>query len=195
MRRLLGAHLPAASPERRETVAGKCLGCQTQFVIDVRLPLPATCPDCGADVLASADIKGEAQPRPAIRPVADPEDGTMTLGFIVGRILRELIRFLSRMGTTCTGEDLQWWFTQDLAATALTPPRSWEQATGADRALPAEALQDRRTAGSCQPALGGGGRLLPPDFQNYRRGHGGFCRAHEVPCGVRSHHRPVRLDR
>ena len=63
MRRLLGAHLPAASPERRETVAGECLGCQTQFVIDVRLPLPATCPDCGADVLASADIKGEAQPR------------------------------------------------------------------------------------------------------------------------------------
>ena len=44
MRRLLGAHLPAASPERRETVAGECLGCQTQFVIDVRLPLPATCP-------------------------------------------------------------------------------------------------------------------------------------------------------
>ena len=44
------------------------------------------------------------------------------------------------------GEDLQWWFTQDLAATALTPPRSWEQATGADRALPAEALQDLATA-------------------------------------------------
>ena len=61
VRRLLGAHLPAASPERRETVAGECLGCQTQFVIDVRLPLPATCPDCGADVLASADIKGEAR--------------------------------------------------------------------------------------------------------------------------------------
>ena len=44
------------------------------------------------------------------------------------------------------GEDLQWWFTQDLAATALTPPRSWEQATGADRALPAEARQDLATA-------------------------------------------------
>ena len=74
-RRLLGAHLPAASPERRETVAGKCLGCQTQFAIDVRLPLPATCPDCGADVLASADI---------------------TLRFIVGRILRELIELAER---------------------------------------------------------------------------------------------------
>ena len=60
MRRLLGAHLPAASPER-------CLGCQTQFVIDVRLPLPATCPDCGADV--SADIKGEAQPRLPFDPL------------------------------------------------------------------------------------------------------------------------------
>ena len=54
-------HLPAASPERWETVAGECLGCLTQFAIDVRLPLPARCPDCGADVLASADIKGEAQ--------------------------------------------------------------------------------------------------------------------------------------
>ena len=65
----LGAHLPAASPEHRETVAGECLGCQTQFVIDVRLPLPATCPDCGADVLASADIKGEAQPRLPFDPL------------------------------------------------------------------------------------------------------------------------------
>ena len=62
-RLLLGAHLPPAAPERRETVAGECLGCQTQFALDVRLPLPAVCPDCGADVLASADIKGEAQPQ------------------------------------------------------------------------------------------------------------------------------------
>ena len=52
-RRLLGVHLPAVSLERRETVAGECLGCMTQFAIDVRLPLPATCPD-GADVLAFA---------------------------------------------------------------------------------------------------------------------------------------------
>ena len=41
-RRLLGAHLPAAYPERRETVAGECLDCLAQFAIDVRLPLPAT---------------------------------------------------------------------------------------------------------------------------------------------------------
>ncbi len=61
-RRLLGAHLPASFPERRETVAGECLGCQTQFAVDVRLPLPATCPDCGADVLARADIEGPAPP-------------------------------------------------------------------------------------------------------------------------------------
>ena len=60
-RRLLGAHLPAVFPERRETVASQCLERLTQFAIDVRLPLPATCPDCGADVLASADIEGEAQ--------------------------------------------------------------------------------------------------------------------------------------
>ena len=70
MRRLLGAHLPAASPERvGRRWRGECLGCQTQFVIDVRLPLPATCPDCGADVLASADIKGEAQPRLPFDPL------------------------------------------------------------------------------------------------------------------------------
>ena len=56
-RRLLGAHLPASFPERRETVAGECLGCQTQFAVDVRLPLPAACPDCGGDVLARADLE------------------------------------------------------------------------------------------------------------------------------------------
>ena len=61
-RRLLGAHLPAASPERRETVAGECLGCRAQFDIDVRLPLPAVCPDCGGDVLARADIEGPDPP-------------------------------------------------------------------------------------------------------------------------------------
>ena len=69
VRRLLGAHLPAAFPERRETVAGQCLGCLTQFAIDIRLPLPAVCPDCGADVLASADIKGGAQPRLPFDPL------------------------------------------------------------------------------------------------------------------------------
>ena len=42
----------------RETVAGKWPGCMTQFAVDVRLPLPATCPDCGADVLTLADIEG-----------------------------------------------------------------------------------------------------------------------------------------
>ena len=61
-RRLLGAHLPASFPERRETVAGECLGCLTQFAVDVRLPLPAVCPDCGADVLARADIEGPGGP-------------------------------------------------------------------------------------------------------------------------------------
>ena len=58
--RLLGTHLPAVNPARRETVAGECLGCRTQFAIDVRLLLPARCPDCGADVLARADIEGPA---------------------------------------------------------------------------------------------------------------------------------------
>jgi len=62
-RRLLGAHLPTASPERRETVAAECLGCRTQFAVDVRLPLPSTCPDCGADVLARSDIEAPAAQR------------------------------------------------------------------------------------------------------------------------------------
>ena len=61
--RMLGAHLPAVFPERREMVLGECQGCLTQFEIDVRLPLPATCPDCGADVLTRADIEGGATPR------------------------------------------------------------------------------------------------------------------------------------
>ena len=55
--RLLGAHLPAVNPARRETVAGEC---RTEFAIDLRLPLPARCPDCGSDVLARADIEGPA---------------------------------------------------------------------------------------------------------------------------------------
>ena len=96
-RRLLGAHLPASFPERRETVAGECLGCQTQFAVDVRLPLPASCPDCGADVLARADIAGPDPAGPAaVQRAADPEDETMTLRFIVARILRELIELAER---------------------------------------------------------------------------------------------------
>ena len=62
-RRLLGAHLPAASPQRRETVSGECLGCLTRFAINVRLPRPARCPDCGADVLALADIEAPGTQR------------------------------------------------------------------------------------------------------------------------------------
>ena len=42
--------------------------------------------------------------------------------------------------------DLQWWFTPELAATALTPPRSWELVTGAGSALGAEALDDLASA-------------------------------------------------
>ena len=68
-RRLLGRICRRHSEERRETVAGECLGRQTQFAVDVWLPLPAVCPDCGADVLASADIKGEAQPRLPFDPL------------------------------------------------------------------------------------------------------------------------------
>ncbi|MYN66251.1 MAG: hypothetical protein F4X11_14670 [Acidobacteria bacterium] len=68
-RRLLGAHLLAASEETSADGGGECMGCQTLCAVDVRLPLPAVCPDCGADVLASADIKGEAQPRLPFDPL------------------------------------------------------------------------------------------------------------------------------
>ena len=47
---------------------------------------------------------------------------------------------------TGEGEDVQWWFTPELAATALTPPRSWEHVTGAGSTLGAEALDDLATA-------------------------------------------------
>ena len=36
--RLIGAHLPTTHPERRETRPGRCSGCLTRFVVDVRLP-------------------------------------------------------------------------------------------------------------------------------------------------------------
>ena len=58
-RRLLGAHpagvVSGASGDGWRGSARECLGCQTQFAVDVRLLLPARrCPDCGADVLARA---------------------------------------------------------------------------------------------------------------------------------------------
>ena len=72
-RRLLGAHLPAESPERRETVAGECLGCRAQFAIDVPLPLPlpVVCLDCGADVPGFA----QGQPPRRRSDVADASTG------------------------------------------------------------------------------------------------------------------------
>ena len=36
-----------------------------QFAIDVRLSLPAVCPDCGGDVLARTDIEGSGPAGPA----------------------------------------------------------------------------------------------------------------------------------
>ena len=56
-RRLQGAHLPVAFLERRGAVAGECLGYRTPFAIDVRMPLPATCPACGVDVLAARTLR------------------------------------------------------------------------------------------------------------------------------------------
>ena len=42
---------------------GDCVGCLARFAIDVRLPLPARCPDCGADVLALAKIEAPSKQR------------------------------------------------------------------------------------------------------------------------------------
>jgi len=90
-------HLPAVFPERRETVARECLGCQTHFAVGVRLPLPAVCPDCGGDVLAQGGLRGSGAAGPAaVQRAADPEDETMTLRFIVARILRGLIELAER---------------------------------------------------------------------------------------------------
>ena len=55
--RLIGAHLPATDPERRETRPGRCSGCLARFVVDVRLPSPTTCPDCGAEVVAETEVE------------------------------------------------------------------------------------------------------------------------------------------
>ena len=67
-RRLLGAHLPAASPERRETVGGSAWAVRRSS----RSMFGCRCRRCfrtvGADVLASADIEGpETQRQSAIR--------------------------------------------------------------------------------------------------------------------------------
>ena len=32
------------------------------FEVDVRVPLPAACPDCGGDVLTCADLDASAKP-------------------------------------------------------------------------------------------------------------------------------------
>ena len=78
-------------------MAGECLGCQTQFAVDVRLPLPASCPDCGGDVLARADLEVPEPPgRPPFNALRIRRTETMTLRFIVARILRELIELAER---------------------------------------------------------------------------------------------------
>ena len=61
--RLIGAHLPVMHPARRETRPGRCSGCLARFAVDVRLPSPATCPDCGGDVVAAGEVEpGDAPP-------------------------------------------------------------------------------------------------------------------------------------
>ena len=94
-RRLLGAHLPAAYPERRETVAGECLGCMTQFAVDVAAASAGDVSGLRSRRARSRGHRGTAAAS-AVQRVADPEDGTMTLRFIVGRILRELIELAER---------------------------------------------------------------------------------------------------
>ena len=62
--RLIGAHLPTTHPERRETRPGRCSGCLTRFVVDVRLPWPSRCPDCGGSVVSEGDVEPVARRLP-----------------------------------------------------------------------------------------------------------------------------------
>ena len=62
--RLIGAHLPATPPERRETRPGRCSGCLTRFVVDVRLPWPSKCPDCGGSVVSEGEVEPVARRLP-----------------------------------------------------------------------------------------------------------------------------------
>ena len=66
--RLIGAHLPATDPERRETRPGRCSGCLARFVVDVRLPSPTICPDCGGEVVSD----GEVEPVTRCLPFGEP---------------------------------------------------------------------------------------------------------------------------
>lgn len=65
---MIGAHLPATDPERRETRPGRCSSCLARFVVDVRLPLPAVCPDCGGEVVAGGDVEPVARWLPFREP-------------------------------------------------------------------------------------------------------------------------------
>ena len=62
--RLIGAHLPATYPERRETRAGRCSSCLTRFAVDVRLPSPVKCPDCGGEVVTYGELEPAARRPP-----------------------------------------------------------------------------------------------------------------------------------
>ena len=62
--RLIRAHLPATPPERRETRPGRCSGCLTRFVVDVRLPWPSKCPDCGGSVVSEGEVEPVARRLP-----------------------------------------------------------------------------------------------------------------------------------
>ena len=62
--RLIGAHLPTTHPERRETRPGRCSGCLTRFVVDVRLPWPSRCPDCGGSVVSEGEVEPVARRLP-----------------------------------------------------------------------------------------------------------------------------------
>ncbi len=74
--RLIGAHLPAMHPARRETRPGRCSGCLARFAVDVRLPSPATCPDCGGDVVAAGEVEPVTRHLPFDGPRLPPGETT-----------------------------------------------------------------------------------------------------------------------
>ena len=55
---------PSNGRNVRETRPGRCSGWLTRFVVDVRLPWPSTCPDCGGSVVSEDEVEPVARGLP-----------------------------------------------------------------------------------------------------------------------------------
>ena len=86
-RRLLGAHLPAAYPERRGDGGGGVPGLRDAVRHRRAAAAAGGVPGLRCRRARPRGHRGAAAAE-AVQRVADPEDGTMTLRFIVSRVLR-----------------------------------------------------------------------------------------------------------